>query len=460
METELNSDNVKEKEAKLAFLTKLIEAIKVLSKTDLKVRPSKIVAGLEPTETNILLQTIAKCIDKKISSNEYVAKINSAEPTGKTEKKSSTKKRETIKKGRSIETPKTTDRAKESSRSKETNKKDKKVSNKPEEKSQKKTKAEGETLETKIRENHKNEVPDPSTEDEPELIIKETINEAAEPLVQSPKSTEPILNQDITSSNAIQPLPNTFSNARQSSANLIRPKSARPKSGDRVLSSRGPKVDEIRPQSSLRPPSVRPSSARPGAPKLRPESALVGTNIKVIVESFDSMLYEDGTVVIENAPEETTNEELVISTSENQGQLVEQILEQIQEKENIVRRVDINWEQDGLRGKDATTKEVTQLRSLIQSLTKTANPLGKLMNYLHEDLDVMHNELKMWTNMKKQLYMEIEKQKKLTVDSSKPLLEQLDQFKQEVKKLEQEIFTVRSNVLRNEQRISEFLDKN
>lgn len=34
------------------------------------------------------------------------------------------------------------------------------------------------------------------------------------------------------------------------------------------------------------------------------------------------------------------------------------------------------------------------------------------MNYLHEDLEAMHNELQMWTNTKKQLYMEIEKQKK------------------------------------------------
>lgn len=110
------------------------------------------------------------------------------------------------------------------------------------------------------------------------------------------------------------------------------------------------------------------------------------------------------------------------------GQLVEQILEQIQEDGVAGRRVEIDWDQDGnqplnvaklfrnsptgLRGKDATTREVTQLRGLIQSLTKTANPLGKLMNYLHEDLEAMHNELQTWTNTKRQLYAEIDKQKK------------------------------------------------
>lgn len=64
------------------------------------------------------------------------------------------------------------------------------------------------------------------------------------------------------------------------------------------------------------------------------------------------------------------------------------------------------------QGKDTTTKETNNLKSLIQTLTKTANPLGKLLNYLHEDIDAMHAELEMWTNTKRQLFDEISKQKK------------------------------------------------
>lgn len=65
-----------------------------------------------------------------------------------------------------------------------------------------------------------------------------------------------------------------------------------------------------------------------------------------------------------------------------------------------------------LHNKDGAAKEINQLRSLIQTLTRTANPLGKLMNYLHEDIDAMHGELQMWTNIKNQLFNEIYKQKK------------------------------------------------
>lgn len=59
-----------------------------------------------------------------------------------------------------------------------------------------------------------------------------------------------------------------------------------------------------RPSSSLRPPSVRPSSARPGAPRLRPDSALPISepvamgNINVIVENFDSGLGDDEETVV------------------------------------------------------------------------------------------------------------------------------------------------------------------
>lgn len=98
------------------------------------------------------------------------------------------------------------------------------------------------------------------------------------------------------------------------------------------------------------------------------------------------------------------------------------------------------------------------------------------MNYLHEDVEAMHNELQMWTNTKRQLYMEIDKQKKcifsnwqltiinpkkmvyrLAAESSKPLLNKLSRLRQDISKQEQEILTVRGNILRNEQRIVELL---
>lgn len=41
------------------------------------------------------------------------------------------------------------------------------------------------------------------------------------------------------------------------------------------------------------------------------------------------------------------------------------------------------------RDRESTLREVDKLRSSIQTLTKSAHPLGKLMDFLQEDVDSM-----------------------------------------------------------------------
>lgn len=42
------------------------------------------------------------------------------------------------------------------------------------------------------------------------------------------------------------------------------------------------------------------------------------------------------------------------------------------------------------------SKEIEKLRGTIQMLTRSANPIGKLMDYLQEDIDSMQKEWKTW----------------------------------------------------------------
>lgn len=46
--------------------------------------------------------------------------------------------------------------------------------------------------------------------------------------------------------------------------------------------------------------------------------------------------------------------------------------------------------------KDIVSKEIEKLRLSIQTLCKSALPLGKIMDYLQEDADAMQNELQLW----------------------------------------------------------------
>ncbi|CAM9868073.1 unnamed protein product, partial [Ectocarpus sp. 8 AP-2014] len=52
---ELDSGSVKDKGSKIAYLDKIVALVGICSGHDIDVRPSKVVAGLEPEGTNALL---------------------------------------------------------------------------------------------------------------------------------------------------------------------------------------------------------------------------------------------------------------------------------------------------------------------------------------------------------------------------------------------------------------------
>ncbi|KAI8915056.1 microtubule-binding protein MIP-T3-domain-containing protein [Entophlyctis helioformis] len=78
-EAEMNSENVKEKEAKVAYLLKMIDCVGIATGLEIRANPLKIVAGLEPEETNALLQLIGKVILKKVDTTNAVAKVLAGE---------------------------------------------------------------------------------------------------------------------------------------------------------------------------------------------------------------------------------------------------------------------------------------------------------------------------------------------------------------------------------------------
>nr|CAH7725897.1 unnamed protein product [Callosobruchus chinensis] len=506
---ELRNENVTEKDAKIAFLNKLIDAVKAVTKTDLPVRASKIVAGLEPTNTNLLLQTIGKALDAKIDTSEYVSNLKSVKGSSNNKKskikvgtnlKSSSKTN--IDKEKQVEVKKkpvdTKSRTKVSSTPRETVKDKNKLKNKINDE-KKEVEVATKNVPAKIVDANLNEtevIIDTSqhniaeTKSEEKLEIKNSERSLAS---QSERDGDSDKKSEVRVSHDSNEEVKTNSNA------LARPQSAKPKSGEQQSKHKQNNKDRLqnvtagtsnieepvprasgpaaRPRSSLRPPSVRPSSARPGAPRLRPDSALpmqepvAMGSVKVIVENVDAQ-DDDDTVVVENVDvkEETsshyTNGHILMLQEEpsnveipldNKGHLVEQILEQIQEGEGK-KKIEIDWEYDS-HAKDAVSKELSNLRTLIQNVTKTTSPLGKLMNYLHEDIDAMYSELEMWTNTRKQLYSEIKKKKKLNDDSMKPMHENLNHLQEDINKLQQEILSVQSTIIRNDLRIKELLSK-
>lgn len=66
---ELEADNVKDKDKKLAFLQKLVDFLSAVHERTIPVRIMSIVAGKEAEKTNEMLFLLAEAVNKKVWSN-------------------------------------------------------------------------------------------------------------------------------------------------------------------------------------------------------------------------------------------------------------------------------------------------------------------------------------------------------------------------------------------------------
>ena len=89
-EQEMHSDQVKDKDAKIKFLEKLIDTLSfALGGPPLAAKPSKIVSGQEAAKTNEMLQALGKLVSRKIDTSSAVKRVLNGEKPGS---KSSSKK--------------------------------------------------------------------------------------------------------------------------------------------------------------------------------------------------------------------------------------------------------------------------------------------------------------------------------------------------------------------------------
>lgn len=203
-----------------------------------------------------------------------------------------------------------------------------------------------------------------------------------------------------------------------------------------------------RPRTSLRPPSARPASSRPAAPRrrdknveivLQPEETMRLGDISVKMENFSKELEDDGEnlVIIEDSAVVSDNfmsERLSLNKSElinedEQGKLVQQILEteknfesalgmEKNKKTEIVScqwlkcktLVSILYSQVDESKAQTNVKQIENLKESIQKLVRSVNPMGKLMDFVQEDIDSMQREFSKWNEIYKQSSIDLKKE--------------------------------------------------
>ncbi|XP_066992920.2 TRAF3-interacting protein 1 [Anabrus simplex] len=578
---ELNHENIKDRESKVAFLQKVIDAVKAITGANLTVRPTKIVAGHEATKTNELLQAIGSALDNKLSSADYVAQTQKKEKGSKVKASSS---KDDLSKNKTSTTSKTTGQSRgpsqERSKNKEPSKKKISTDNTKRSKAQTEKKTEEEQgaaadsvsavaevtpeqpakprastskSDTPLPEKNKstsseneNPISGPSQPEKHEadasqseklktdstLAGKRRPDSAHREKLKSAKSIKPDL-QFQPSTSEVEPQPNmqqeVVSHMKELDAGkfqeeadqtakepeVIRPrtahenrrKSARLKSA-KVPKPEGSAVDvdakgEISSGSlrgSLggaeptiignrdpavplpRPKSVRPKSARP--PHARPKSRIEVVTadetvegegkVKVITETdpFREQDEDDNFVVVEAPPvlledtpfAPTSTQALQPGENSQHGHLVAQILETQKELEDDAQRslphdsqnkkMDIEWDDAGRqREREIVSKEVERLRTSIQTLTRAANPLGKLMDFLQEDVDTMQRELRNWRIMNNDLRKQLLEEERKTELSIEPLKARLKELNEKIDLKLDEISSVKARIMENEDSI-------
>ncbi|XP_036226018.2 TRAF3-interacting protein 1 [Bactrocera oleae] len=319
-------------------------------------------------------------------------------------------------------------------------------------------------------------------------ILKKTVDETLEANLRQKQEEEPV-QSSVTQSQTPKTIqkksptqtPTAVPTPAQSTPAEVRRESTFTRENSRDSSSIN---TTNRPRTSLRPPSARPASARPGAPRrrdrnveivLQPNDQVKLSGINVKLESFGD-LDDDGEnlVVIEDANTvniaESAKEMMRVDVTdmgsklEQQGHLVQQILEtqkEFMQQQNGNSSVERNEKDIELTNNSAvrqsSARQMNSLRDIIQNLTKSVNPFGKLMDFIPEDIDAMQLELTMWRDTYTQVANELRREKSLTESATEPMKEQLVQIEANIKEFMEMIDASRMKILQNSEKILKML---
>ncbi|XP_055235867.1 TRAF3-interacting protein 1 isoform X8 [Gorilla gorilla gorilla] len=223
----------------------------------------------------------------------------------------------------------------------------------------------------------------------------------------------------------------------------------------------------------------RPGSARPAPPRVKWQDSTEAlpmdrsgsgkTVSNVITESHNSDNEEDDQFVVEAAPQLSEMSEIEMVTAveleeeEKHGGLVKKILETKKDYEKLQQSSKPGEKERSLfesawkKEKDIVSKEIEKLRTSIQTLCKSALPLGKIMDYIQEDVDAMQNELQLWHSENRQHAEALQQEQSITDCAVEPLKAELAELEQLIKDQQDKICAVKANILKNEEKIQKMV---
>ncbi|XP_076825116.1 TRAF3-interacting protein 1-like [Clavelina lepadiformis] len=494
---EMDSKNVTAKEDKINFLQKVIDCVTLVGGNTLSARPSKIIAGHEPENSNELLQSMARCIRKKLSSVDAVEMILGGKTMkqgrgggGREKPPSGSKKSDGSSDQREAPTEKRSkhDRSSDGKRERSADKRHRSSSGrrKDREQSSEKNKEPPEGEEAshgrKDRDRRSKHRDKRQQEEEEEGSTPSKPGDEGDVDSQN-------LNQDPSSRETVE---GAESNAptrapRPASAKGQRRRPATSRTADPDGQADSPDPNTTAPRKLARPPS-----ARPAAPRVRKqkESSVEGRidsggqqrtapiivdrdqdttpsddDEQFVIEENNVPDFEASTVPDVNGNDAAHDED----EDKTPGHLVTEILKTKKEweyaaagqqggkqKHTEIQRSKVATAQQQ-KERQMIMKEIDQLRNSVQKLCQSAAPLAKIIDYIQEDMDAMQNELKFWNNENKQHAIKLKEEETVTQNNIEPLNLELQELDQSIASYRNRMAATKANIIKNDEKIKKMV---
>ncbi|KAI9352009.1 microtubule-binding protein MIP-T3-domain-containing protein [Obelidium mucronatum] len=441
-DNEMNSENVKDKDAKVAYLYKMIDCIGMVTNVEIKANPLKIVAGMDPEDTNAFLQLMAKVVLKKADTTSAVKRVLAGEH---------------FKKGVAPASQQAAPaQAKEQ-----------------QQQQQQQQQPPPQPQKEKEREKERERAPSG------DRLKGAASARPREPKLESQQSRENGSRQEKRSSESLQEgkdrdhrenKENRDRGDRESRDRGDRERNDRDRDDDRppleASSSSSDLEDSDKKATSLVPTPAakrreRPTTARAPPPKVKgaefaavEEAPIAPSIIQEGARQGDSDSEDDQYVIIGTDEELRAKEEERRDSKGSEDELHGGLMRKIMETKDKHSKRD----EDERRGereekpkeKSVAKREIEGLRESIQTLCRSTNPLAKTMDYMQEDVDSMNKELEFWRKEGKKYSLALDEASRDTYEALMPLDLKLKQIESSIEDMVDKISNQKAGIIQNE----------
>mmetsp|Transcript_13605 Transcript_13605/g.29130 ORF Transcript_13605/g.29130 Transcript_13605/m.29130 type:complete len:548 (+) Transcript_13605:262-1905(+) len=479
---ELDSQAIQDKEAKVAYLSKIINTVSIFLGEPCPAKALKIVAGLEPENTNIFLQMLGKAC-RMGDAADVVQRVLAGEvfSGGRPSSRPSSQQRNEPERG--VSPPPAA--APAPAKVKRSDSGERRSKAPPAEEAPAPAAPPPEKPSSKERSSRSKASAPPPAEEEPPAPpppekkergsssgSKSKSSKSAAP-PPPPKEEEPEMppNRSASPSNDAAMRASLNSTGQRS---MNRPQSAR-KAPPKLP------VPAPAPSPSMGAPAT-PVGARPGTASRRPTSnqeerpgsgpmpGAGGRNITLFEEGAKGGDSDDDVEVVhEQAP-------VAVGPGRDlggeQGVLVKNILEA---EKNLKKNKDeggggeeeaggtgiilkrVGKAPGGGAGPVLKAGDLNGIRELVQRLCQSSHPLAKSMDYLAEDLENMAKEYRFWTMERRVFQDKLADEQRMAVDPSTSSEAQLADLDSQIKQVRDRIVGLKAQVLRNDDTVAKLL---